>query len=797
MEVSRKGWRVLSGKLGLRSKFILINVSMVLGIVSVLTLYFISIQRSMLRNELQNRAVSLSKSFAHNCGYPVLLEDITAIKQMIAGIMNEEDVAFVQIRRADGSMLFEDLREIAGQNRDEWEQPLPVHDGRGLEITVGRSFLIVHAPITKPAEEDLSALGESGEGQGVKSLGTGVVGFSLGRTKSLIVSSVESTLLITVVIGIVGVVLALSVVRHLMSPMLSVMNGTKEIALGNLSYRVEVQRDDELGRLAGAFNEMAYKLEDNGRALNEYSKNLEKMVRDRTIELSLREGELTLILENNPAGILLVDYETGKITWANSNASRILEGSKERIEGHHLEEFVLPGSQRRWDSVEAGAAGDALECRFVTAEGEEMPVLSSVSRISYKGREHLLNAFFDIAERKKLEAQLLQAQKMGAIGTLAGGIAHDFNNLLQAVSGYVQLVLLREMVDKEDQYYLQQVEKSVQRAAELIKQLLTFSRKVESRLRTLDLNGEVEKISKLLTRTLPKMIDIEIDLCSGLKKIEADPAHLEQMIMNLAVNARDAMPYGGKLVFRTALKTLDEELCKTCAGMTPGEYAVLTVKDTGEGIDEKTIEHIFEPFFTTKEVGKGTGLGLAMVYGIVKNHRGHITCSSTSGQGATFEIYLPAAEETAAPCKTPSADDEEIRGGNETILLVDDDELILAIGRDILEPVGYRIITASNGEDAMEKYLAQKDEIHLIALDLGMPGMGGYRCLEQILKIDPGAKVIIASGYNDLEKKEELLRAGARAFLGKPYRYRELIKMVRNVLDEGAPASALSQRGAA
>jgi len=219
-------------------------------------------------------------------------------------------------------------------------------------------------------------------------------------------------------------------------------------------------------------------------------------------------------------------------------------------------------------------------------------------------------------------------------------------------------------------------------------------------------------------------------------------------------------------------------------GVPPGSYVLLSVTDTGCGRDETTLEHVFEPFYTTKEMGKGTGLALAMVYGIVKSHYGHITCSSSLGQGTTFKIYFPVLEGEAQSSEEGEVQEVAIRGGNETILLVDDDDLILSIGRDILEPYGYQVITAESGEKAVEIYRTEKGNIRLIALDLGMPGMGGHGCLKEVLSIDPDAKIIIASGYSDLEKKNELLKAGARAFLGKPYRYHDMLRVVRDVLDD-------------
>jgi CheY-like chemotaxis protein len=298
-----------------------------------------------------------------------------------------------------------------------------------------------------------------------------------------------------------------------------------------------------------------------------------------------------------------------------------------------------------------------------------------------------------------------------------------------------------------------------------------------------ELNLEVRSVCKLLERSIPKMISIELHLAERLKIINADPAQLEQIMMNLGVNARDAMPDGGNLIFETENVILDEEYCKTHLEATTGEYVMLSVSDTGNGMEKEIAEHIFEPFYTTKETGKGTGLGLSTVYGIVKRHGGNVNCYSESGHGATFKIYFPVIEQERAV-----AEEKEVQvpvsGGNETILLVDDEESIRELGEDILVRFGYTVVTASDGESALEIYRRKEQKIDLVVLDLIMPGMGGRRCLEEILKIDSEATVIIASGYSANGKVKEALESGAVEFIGKPYNIKDMLRKVRNVLDK-------------
>lgn len=395
----------------------------------------------------------------------------------------------------------------------------------------------------------------------------------------------------------------------------------------------------------------------------------------------------------------------------------------------------------------------------------------------------------EIAERtlaeegqKRLETQLLQACKMEAVGTLAGGISHDFNNLLQAIMGYTQLLLMDKSKKDPDFFQLEQIEKSAQRGSELTRRLLTFSRNVESKQKPLNLNNEIKRIYTILKRTIPKMIDIELILENDLKNINADTIQIEQMLMNLAVNSRDAMPDGGRLVFETKNVVLDEEYFKTHPAAMPGEYVLLSVTDTGFGMDSETMEHIYEPFFTTKEVGKGTGLGLAMAYGIVESHGGYITSYSKPVEGTIFKIYFPILK-TDIKIRVSEKKEEKLHGGSETILLVDDEETVLDIAKSMLERFGYTTITAESGENGIEMFKKSKPYPDLVILDIGMPGMGGHKCLKELLKIYPNIKVIIASGYPEDEKVEKTIESGAAGFIAKPYRLKDMLKKVREVLD--------------
>ncbi len=388
----------------------------------------------------------------------------------------------------------------------------------------------------------------------------------------------------------------------------------------------------------------------------------------------------------------------------------------------------------------------------------------------------------DITVQRSLEMQLLQAQKMEAVGTLAGGIAHDFNNILQAVLGYSELMLLRKDDQDRDYSHLKKIQQAGQRGADLVKSLLMFSRKIETTKVSVNLNLEILQAQDILSHTIPKIITIDLRLSENLESIQADPSQINQILMNLGINARDAMPNGGTLIFETANFGLDKEYCASHVEIMPGNYVQLTVSDTGQGMDNRTLEHIFEPFFTTKEKGKGTGLGLATVFGIVKRHGGHIICLSELGHGTTFKIYFPATQVKKG--LEPSASVDAMQGGAETILLVDDEESLRDLGTTLLNNFGYEVITACNGKEALAIYRKHKNKISLILLDLIMPEMDGRQCLAEMLLIDPKAKILVASGYFEKGLNDEMVEAKARGFVGKPYNITKLLTTVRDTLDE-------------
>ncbi len=507
--------------------------------------------------------------------------------------------------------------------------------------------------------------------------------------------------------------------------------------------------------------------------------------RKRTEEtLKERDKQYRKLFEDSMDGVYSV-LRDGIITDANSSFCGLFASSREEIVGKDIRELYLDPADRlsfQKEIEEKGFVKD-YEVKLRKRDGTRVDCLLTASVhygkdgsiIGYRGIVR------DLTLRKGLQRQLLQAQKMEAVGTLAGGVAHDFNNLLQVTLGYSELLLNNKSDDDPDYSDLWKIYQAAYSGSELVRNLLTFSRKAEPNPVPMNLNHHIRRVEKILRHTIPRMIEIQLELEEDLERINADHAQVEQVIMNLAVNARDAMSEEGKLTIRSGSVTLDDQYCRRHVGAKPGRYVLLSVSDTGQGMDVETMQHVFEPFFTTKELGRGTGLGLAMVYGIVKQHGGHITCHSEVGKGTTFKIYLPAIFGDQEDFAEPSG--EMPASGTETVLFVDDEEFVREQGERILTRSGYKVLTAANGAEAVHLYRRQKDQISLIILDLVMPTMGGQYCLKRLLEIDPQTKVLIASGYSPDTSTIEVLGLAAKGFVTKPFRLNELLRQVRKALD--------------
>ena len=508
---------------------------------------------------------------------------------------------------------------------------------------------------------------------------------------------------------------------------------------------------------------------------------------EKTLRMS--EGQYRTLMELMPDAVVVFADE--QIAFANPAASKMLgaDNPKELI-GRSYWKVVHPDYHKigmeRIQQIQKGDKIPSKEFKFIRVDGETVKNCEATGEaITFQGRPALLAVWRDISERKRTEeekvrlaSKLRQAQKMESIGTLAGGIAHDFNNLLMGIQGNASLILLG--LDVGHPYYekLKSIEEYVKSGADLTRQLLGFARGGKYEVKSTNLNNLIMNHNRMFGRT-KKEVTIHGKYEKDLWTVDVDQGQIEQVLMNLYVNAWQAMPRGGDIHVQTENIILDENLFKT-SKLTPGKYAKITVTDTGEGMDKDTQEKIFDPFFTTKEMARGTGLGLASVYGIIMNHGGLIDVYSEKGEGSTFNIYLPASEKTVKGEKKPS---QELLKGKETVLLVDDEDMIIDVGGQFLESMGYKVLTGTGGKEAVEIYKEKSDEIDLVIVDMVMPDMGGGETYDIIKKINPNVKVLLSSGYSINGHATEILERGCNGFIQKPFNMKQLSQKIKEVLD--------------
>jgi PAS domain S-box-containing protein len=513
------------------------------------------------------------------------------------------------------------------------------------------------------------------------------------------------------------------------------------------------------------------------------------IARDITLQKQAAESiqKLARAVEQAKSAIFMTDPD-GSITYANpafeetyAYSMRQALGKTPRIlkSGRHDEAFYESFWRRllAGESVREEFVNRTRDGRLVTVDASVSPVLDAQGR-----RTGFIAVHEDITARRQLEDQLRQAQKMEAVGQLAGGVAHDFNNLLTAILGYAELLASKLPADSGLQGEIGEIREAGQRAASLTRQLLAFSRKQVLAPVVLRLNDLVENVEKMLRRVIGEDVQLVTRLDPAGGNVRADPGQLEQVIVNLAVNARDAMPNGGTLTIETAGVELDGSYAERHAMVPPGRYTMLAVGDTGVGMDVATRERIFEPFFTTKEKGKGTGLGLSTVYGIVKQSAGYIWVYSEPSVGTTFKVYLPRVEEAASAIPVRSME-SPVAPGTETILLVEDEPAIRALSRRVLETSGYRVLDSGRGTDALERARAEKEPIDLLLTDLVMPNMGGAELASRLQELHPEIRVLFMSGYTDDAVVRSGLLGTGRAFLQKPFTPQNLARKVRELLD--------------
>jgi two-component system cell cycle sensor histidine kinase/response regulator CckA len=496
-----------------------------------------------------------------------------------------------------------------------------------------------------------------------------------------------------------------------------------------------------------------------------------------TKELLSSKKHLEAILRNMSEGILELTLEQ-KIIYANPAAISLVGIPEEKLLASSFME-LFPRNDREGIKSLLEFRGQSL--KHIT---EDSPVILNGKEVSLnlmsfedEDRHSIVVIVSDVSERRRMQAQLQEAQKMEAIGTLAGGIAHDFNNLLMGIQGNVSLMLLDVDSTHPHKQRLNTIEKLIQGGSKLTKQILGYAREGKYEVRAIDLNQIVVETSETFGRA-KKDITVHRDLAGDLLPVEADQGQIEQVLLSLYVNSWEAMPGGGNIFLKT-MSTSDKDMKYKMYKPKPGSYVLFTITDTGTGMDKKTRERIFDPFFTTRGMGRGTGLGLASVYGIIKGHGGYIDVDSEKGSGTTFSIYLPASGKQAAKKEEPA---DEVLKGTETVLFVDDEGMIIDVGREILKTLGYQVLLARGGKEAIEVYKANKDRIDMVILDMIMPDMGGGETYDLLKEINPQIKVLLSSGYSIEGQAQEIMERGCNGFIQKPFDVKQLSAKMKTIL---------------
>jgi PAS domain S-box-containing protein len=533
---------------------------------------------------------------------------------------------------------------------------------------------------------------------------------------------------------------------------------------------------------------LAFENAERFRTIQEHARQLETEIEER----KRAEDRFRVLVETSPTGIVIAD-ERGRIAEVNAQALQMFGYDRGELIGEVIEILLPERLRRSHQGHRSGYAkgphvrpmGVGMELPARRKDGTEFPAEISLGPLVTKEGVLVSSTIVDITGRKKMEGQLRQSQRMEAIGKLAGGVAHDFNNLLAVILGSADVVLDKLPADHPSRRKLELIRQAGSSAADLTRQLLAFSRQQMLQPRLLDLKDILKRTQVLLARLIGENIQFTISLEPSLGQVKADPGQIEQVLLNLAVNARDAMPQGGRLRIEARNVELDDSYKDAHQPVVPGRYVMLAVEDTGSGMDRDTQSRIFDPFFTTKELGKGTGLGLATVYGIVKQSAGYIWVYSELSKGTIFRVYLPRVDESTRPVEQKEPD-SLISRGCETILLVEDSDSLRELAQEYLESVGYNVLKAASGKEALQQAREFNGTIHLLLTDVVMPEMSGPELASQMASLRPGIKVIFTSGYTD----DTVARQGALdpgvTFIQKPYRPKALARKIREVLGEPA-----------
>lgn len=743
--------------MSLKTKILVITnlIILIVGL-SIVILITTSVKPKLV-DKLQNRGVSIARNMAEQIAAPLLTEHFFEIQMMINDLKKDEEdiVAYVFVLDSGGSAVAHTFEKGFPVDLATFGNVALVDPYRILNLNTEKGKIIhIAVPIMK---------------NHVGSLHLGVLYDSIKRDVRDITAALIGIIVVALGIGSLASVIFAGVITKPLSKLIGV---TREVARGNLEERAQISTKDEIGELGQKFNGML-----------DVRQEAEEKVRQS-------EAYIKNILESVNDAFIVVD-ENYRVTSVNRAYCEQVNKSPDEIIGRQCYEIS------HQSSLPCYMAGERcpVKCTFDSHAPESvvhihrgrdgLPFDMEISSFPMKdisgAVKSVIEIIHDVSEKRKLEEQLRQSQKMEAVGILSGGIAHDFNNILQAIVGYGEL--LEDSVETSDprRKYVDVIMSSAGKATDLIKGLLAFSRKQISNQKIMDINQILRSAEKILSRVIGEDIELVMDLSPQNIFVLVDPSQMDQVLMNLVTNARDAMPEGGRLVINSDVIEIDEEFVKAYNYGTHGMYGLISVTDSGKGMSRETLEKVFEPFYTTKEVGRGTGLGLAVVYGIVKQHNGFIHAYSELGRGSTFKIYLPLAK---APVEEQVIEEVPVFvGGAEKLLIAEDNDEIRTFLKNIIERHGYSVIEASDGEEAVRLFEERREKIHLLLLDVVMPRMDGKKAYERIRELCPDIPAIFITGYATSAVYEKTASMKDVDFISKPVSPRKLLGKIRQALN--------------
>ncbi|MDA8239984.1 MAG: ATP-binding protein [Nitrospiraceae bacterium] len=741
-------------RLTFRKKALLLILP-ILGIVSAVYTYdAIKTEKEIVRTEIIKRAEAITTLATRTGELPVLSSNPELLKGVVSSLRANSEISSVAFFDTKMNPLIQEGVPISGR--------LPaLSPDRPITMFDEGNFFVFYAPVfTVRAGDDIDIFhGGIQSREARENIGWVRLGFSKAAMNETTRKVVLRGFLLAVVFTVGSSIAVFILITIATRPLMTLSHAARKLEKGEYPEIREISTSDEIGELGAAFNRMSV------------------AIKERESRLVDSENRIRELFERVEHAIFRLDTK-GVVVEANSKFRDLFEDAEKFSDILYGEERVAACFQK---AVSRNGVHQEENARG-KGDAERIVLLSLYPETDQKGSLKGFDGYIiDITEKKGLEERLLRSQKLTAVGTLAGGIAHDFNNLLQAILGYSEMLL--DMSKEGDTFRnpVKIIHNAAKRGAELTKTILSVTRKEKMEIRNVDINEVVKGAVELLGRSIPKSIEIVVDLGKDMPAIMADPSHLQQVILNLTVNARDAMPDGGRLTIETAV--VGKEYGAAVSGRTEDErFVKLSISDAGIGMDKATQTRIFEPFFTTKEAGKGTGLGLYMVYSIVENHGGYINVYSEPGMGTRFNVYLPVKQGEVT--ETPSGSLQI--AGSETVLVIDDDASVRDIYKDMLTPLGYTVIAAEGGAAGIKTFREKQNEVSLVILDMVMPVMSGNEAFRLLKSIRADVNILLCSGYirDGHEGVENLVKDGAAGFLQKPFSRDDIGVAIRAALSK-------------